>query len=307
MDNSIWISILGFLATVVLAFTVGVFYGGFVRKITARIQNRVGPPVYQNFFDIIKLYSKKTAVHHGWMQHLGPAFAITASVTSLMFIPVLNGQGWIWFENLNFKGDLIFLIYMMVFGSLGMALGAGQTGNPHSAIGVSRGLSQMVGYEIPWVLALVAIMMQAHTTSITGLLDYQNANNTWMMFESPLAFVAALMAMLGMFHYAPFDVPFAPAELASGPGSEFGGKYLALMMTSGSIFAFVKLVLIVDIFMGGASNLIMLVVKTFLLYMIPVLYGIVSPRYRTEQSIRYFWGWPTFIGILGVLYVVFIR
>ncbi len=305
---NIWITILGFLATVFLAFVVGVFYGGFVRKITARVQNRVGPPVYQNFLDIVKLYSKRTAVHHGWMQHLGPAFAITASVTSLMFIPILNGTGWFpWFENLNFKGDLIFLLYMMVFGSLGMALGAGQTGNPNSAIGVSRGLSQMVGYEIPWVLALVALMLQTKTTSLTGLLDYQVSNGTWMMFESPFAFVAAILAMLGMFHYAPFDVPFAPAELSSGPASEFGGKYLALMMSSGSIFSFVKLVLIVDVFMGGASNLIMLVVKTFALYMIPVLYGIVSPRYRTEQSIRYFWGWPTFIGILGVIYAVFIR
>ncbi len=305
---NIWITILGFLATVFLAFVVGVFYGGFVRKITARVQNRVGPPVYQNFLDIVKLYSKRTAINHGWMQHLGPAFAITASVTSLMFIPILNGTGWFpWFENLNFKGDLIFLLYMMVFGSLGMALGAGQTGNPNSAIGVSRGLSQMVGYEIPWVLALVALMLQTKTTSLTGLLDYQVSNGTWMMFESPFAFVAAVLAMLGMFHYAPFDVPFAPAELSSGPASEFGGKYLALMMSSGSIFSFVKLVLIVDVFMGGASNLIMLVVKTFALYMIPVLYGIVSPRYRTEQSIRYFWGWPTFIGILGVIYAVFVR
>lgn len=305
---NIWITILGFLATVLLAFVVGVFYGGFVRKITARVQNRVGPPVYQNFFDIVKLYSKKTAINHGWMQHLAPAFALTASVTSLMFIPILNGTGWFpWFENLNFKGDLIFLLYMMVFGSLGMALGAGQTGNPNSAIGVSRGLSQMVGYEIPWVLALVALMLQTKTTSLTGLVDYQVSNGTWMMFESPFAFVAAILAMLGMFHYAPFDVPFAPAELSSGPASEFGGKYLALMMSSGSIFAFVKLVLIVDVFMGGASNLIMLVVKTFLLYMIPVLYGIVSPRYRTEQSIRYFWGWPTVIGIIGVIYAVFIR
>lgn len=305
---NIWITILGFLATVFLAFVVGVFYGGFVRKITARVQNRVGPPAYQNFLDIVKLYSKRTAINHGWMQHLGPAFAITASVTSLMFIPILNGTGWFpWFENLNFKGDLVFLLYMMVFGSLGMALGAGQTGNPNSAIGVSRGLSQMVGYEIPWVLALVALMLQTKTTSLTGLLDYQVSNGTWMMFESPFAFVAAVLAMLGMFHYAPFDVPFAPAELSSGPASEFGGKYLALMMSSGSIFSFVKLVLIVDVFMGGASNLIMLVVKTFALYMIPVLYGIVSPRYRTEQSIRYFWGWPTFIGILGVIYAVFVR
>jgi NADH-quinone oxidoreductase subunit H len=107
-----------------------------------------------------------------------------------------------------------------------------------------------------------------------------------------------------MMHYAPFDVVFAPAEIASGPPSEFGGKYLGLMMTSGSIFAFVKLVLFVDIFLGGASDFVTLVIKTFLLYMIPVLTGIVSPRFRTEQSILFFWKWPTFIGILAIIVVV---
>jgi len=78
-----------------------------------------------------------------------------------------------------------------------------------------------------------------------------------------------------------------------------------MMMTSGSIFAFVKLTLFVDIFMGGASNLIELVAKTFGLYMIPVLYGIISPRYRTEQAITYFWKWPVFFGIISLLWAAF--
>ena len=294
-----WSLILGIIITIITAFTVGMFYGGISRKVTARIQNRVGPPVWQNFLDVLKLYSKESAINHGWMQHLGPLWAITASTATLMFVPILNnGQ---FYQNLNFSGDLIFLVYMMVFGQLGMALGAGQTGNPNSAIGVSRGLSQMVGYKVPWLLALVAIMVQYKTSSITGLLELQNEIG-WLMFASPFAFIAGLLAFIGMMHYAPFDIVFAPSELASGPPSEFGGKYLGLMMTSGSIFTFAKLVLFVDIFLGGASNIFELLLKTFVLYMIPVLYGIISPRYKTEQSIRYFWGWPTFFGVIGMLY-----
>jgi NADH-quinone oxidoreductase subunit H len=107
-----------------------------------------------------------------------------------------------------------------------------------------------------------------------------------------------------MMHYAPFDVPIAPSELASGPVSEFGGKYLALMMTSSSIFTFAKLVLFTDIFLGGAEDLITLLVKTFALYMIPVITGIVNPRFRTEQAIRFFWKWPTVFGIIAILIVV---
>ena len=297
-----WIKVLGLILTPIIAFVVGVTYGGIVRNITARIQNRFGPPVNQNFWDIIKLYSKRTNINHGWMQHLAPVFAVTASITSLYFIPVLRDSEL--FSNLSFNGDLIFLLYMMVFGSLGMALGVGQTGSANGAIGVSRGLSMLVGYEIPFVLSLVSIMIQFHTTSLNDLLAIQDKFTDWIIFQSPIAFITAILAFLGMMGYKPFDVVIAPAELASGPPSEFGGKYLGLMQTSRSIFTFAKLVLFTDIFLGGAGDFGTLVIKTFLLYMIPVLTGIVNPRFRTEQAIRFFWKWPTAFGILAILIVV---
>ena len=295
----IWKLLLTGSVTTALAFVVGMFYMGLNRKITARIQNRIGPPIYQNFLDVLKLWSKNSAINHGFMQHVAPLWMIGTSITTLMFIPILTDS--VFFTNLTFKGDLILLLYLMVIGPLGMALGAGQTGNPNSAIGVTRGLTQMTGFEIPFVMGLVALMIQYDTTSITGLMAVQEQTGTWLMFSSPFAFLAALLAMLGMFRYSPFDIVGAPAELASGPISEFGGKYLATMMTNGSIFAFVKLTLYVDIFMGGASNLALLVLKTFALYMFPVLIGIVSMRYRTEQSVRFFWGWPVLFGILGLI------
>lgn len=296
----IWKFLLTGSVTTVIAFTVGMFYMGLNRKITARVQNRVGPPIYQNFIDVAKLWSKKSSINHGFMQHVAPLWMIATSITTLMFIPILN-NGSSFFTNLTFEGDLIMLLYLMVIGSLGMALGAGQTGNPNSAIGVTRGLTQMVGFEIPWVMALVALMIQHKTTTVAGLLDVQVQSGTWLMLSSPFAFIAALLAIPGMFRYSPFDIVGAPAELASGPISEFGGKYLGTMMTNGSIFAFVKLTLFVDIFMGGASNLGFLLIKTFILYMFPVLWGLTSPRFRTEQSVRFFWGWPVFFGILGLL------
>ncbi len=295
--------ILGAVVTFLVAFVVGMTYGGLSRKITARVQNRKGPPFYQNFIDAFKLGSKKSAIHHGVMHHFGPAFLMVSSVMTLMIVPVLTHNQW--FPNLNFQGDLIFLLYVMTFGPLGMALGAGQTGNPNSAIGVTRGLSQMVGFEIPWVLALVALMIQYHTTSITGLMAAQAHSGTWLMFSSPFAFVAAVMAMFGMFRYSPFDIVGAPTELASGPISENGGKYLFVMMSSGSVFTFAKLTLYVDLFMGGADNLLILLIKTFALYLIPVLYGVTTPRYRTEQAVRWFWGWPSFFGLLAILQAVF--
>jgi len=308
--DGILFRILGAFITAILAFVVGMLFGGLQRKVTARVQNRVGPPVYQNFLDLLKLQSKTSNVAHGLMGHLAPVWIIIAAMTVLMFIPILHGD--LWFKNLTMNGDLIFLLYMMTFGSLGMALGAGQTGNPNSAIGVTRGLSQMVGFEIPFMLALVALMLQFKTTSIADLMTYQAETSRWIILDNPFAFIAALLASLGMFRYSPFDIVGAPAELASGPVSEFGGKYLGTMMTGGAVFAFIKLVLYVDLFLGGAGHtevqgilgtiigLLELLLKTFLLYMIPVFIGLVSPRFRTEQAIRFFWKWPTLFGLLAI-------
>ncbi len=298
----LFINILGAIVTFLVAFIVGMTYGGLNRKITARVQNRKGPPFYQNFIDAFKLSSKETAIHHGIMHYLGPAFLMVSSVMTLLIVPVFTNNGW--FPNLNFKGDLIFLIYIMTFGPLGMALGSGQTGNPNAAIGVTRGLSQMVGFEIPWVMALIALMIQYHTTSIEGLMEAQAQTGTWFMFSSPFAFIAAILAMFGMFRYSPFDIVSAPTELASGPASENGGKYLFVMMSSGSVFTFAKLTLYVDLFLGGAANLPVLLLKTFALYLIPILYGMTTPRYRTEQAIRWFWGWPSFFGLLAIIQAV---
>ena len=316
MTGNWLIELTGIVLTALLAFTVGMFYGGLRRKVIARAQNRVGPPVYQNFLDLLKLQGKTTNVTHGLMTHLAPVWVLVAAITALLFIPVLHGG--LWFPNFTFKGDLIFLLYLMVMGSLGMALGVGETGNPNGAIGVSRGLSLITGYEIPFVLSLVAIMIQFHTTSLTDLMHYQQATGHWIARENPFAFLAALFSVLGMFHYSPFDIIGAPAELASGPMSEFGGKYLGSLMTGGSIFAFVKLVLITDLFLGGAGHpdaytgaagvllgLVELVIKTFLLYMIPVSIGIVMPRFRTEQAVRFFWRWPLLFGVLGIIWAVF--
>ncbi len=293
----IWIIVMPFIGSL-----VGLTYMGIGRKIIARVQHRYGPPIFQNVVDVIKLYSKRSAITHGVMFHLAPNIAITGTISTLMFVPVLVGENAI--SLFSFQGDLILILYIMVFGCLAMALGAGQSGNPNSAIGVSRGLTQMFGYEIPFVIALVTLMVQNETTSVQNIIAAQDSFMHWNIFQSPFAFVAAMFAFLGMMGNKPFDVPFAPAEIASGPPSEFGGKYLALMQTNRGMFAFVKLVLYVDLFLGGATNFAILLVKTFAFYLIPLFVGIVNPRFRTEQAMTFFWKWPTAIGLAGFLLVL---
>ena len=290
--------------TVAVAIAYGLSIGGVIRKVMARIQGRIGPPVWQPFIDLGKNLSMRSATHHGVMFFLGPIFRAAGGIGLFLLIPVIVGDPR--FTNFSFSGDLLLAMYFLFFGSLGMALGAGEGGHPHSPIGIGRGLSQMSAYELPFGLAVVALAAQAGSFSIhTIVMAQQGGIWHWNLFANPFAAVAAFLAFLGMNMYAPFNIVGAPQEIPVGPPTEFGSQFLSLMMLGRAIFAVAKMVLFMDLFLGGAHSIPEAFAKTFVIYFWSVFVGAVFPRFRTEQAIRFFFGWPTAAGIAGVLLVMF--
>ncbi len=291
---------------ILVAIAYGLLISGIIRKVMARIQGRIGPPVYQGFIDLGKLLVLRTATHHGVMFYLAPIFRAAGGIGLYLLIPVVVGVPAL--ENFSFTGDLLLVMYFMFFGSLGMALGAAESGHPHSSIGISRGLSQMTAFELPFALAVVALAASAGSFSISDIVMAQQGGILhWNLFTHPLAAIAAFLAFLGMNMYAPFNIVGAPQEIPAGPPTEFNSSFLSLMMAGRSIFAVAKMVLFMDLFLGGATNLLEVLVKTFLIYFWSVFVGAVFPRFRTEQSIRFFLGWPTVAGVAAVLLVMLNR
>ena len=80
---------------------------------------------------------------------------------------------------------------------------------------------------------------------------------------------------------------------------------MGMLQTNRAVFNAAKLVLYVNLFFGGATSFIELVVKTFLLYFVTVFVGVSFPRFRTDQSIRFFLGVPALLGLAGILIVAF--
>lgn len=277
----------------------GLLLNGLVRKIVARAHGRLGPPLWQPYIDIIKTNAKRTAITHGIMFFLGPVFRLAGGLGTYLFIPALYGSAV--FANLSFSGDLLLVMYFIFFGQLGMALGAGEGGHPYSAIGVSRGLSQMTAFELPFSLSVIAIAMQYKTLSITGIVAAQQGGIlTWTLFSNPFAAVAGLIALLGMNMHSPFDIVIAPQEVPIGPPTEMQGSFLGMLQTNRAVFTAAKLVLFMNLYLGGATNILTMVLKTFCLYMLSVITGVSYPRFRTEQSIRFFLKIPTLIALAGI-------
>lgn len=298
-----WLPKVGnFSITLLIVTFYGLLMGAFIERIIAKVQGRIGIPYRQPFINILKNFFKRTAISHGIMFYLGPVFRIAGGIGTLAFIPVIYGSEM--FSNFSMAGDLFLVIYFMFFGQLGMALGAGESGHPYSAIGIARGLSQMTAYEVPFALAVISIVIQYDTLSITEIVAAQQGGwQNWTVITNWVATLAALLALLGMTGYSPFDIFLAPQEIPIGPPTEFHSAYLSLLQTNRALFGATKLVLFMNLFFGGATGWVELMIKTFLIYMVAVIVGVAFPRFRVDQAIRFFFKIPTLIGIASIIYV----
>lgn len=299
MTEPLLIHVLYAAITLFIVFNYGIILMGTTARIRARVQGRIGIPVWQPYIDILKNLAKRTTVSHGVMFYLGPVFRLAGGIGTLMFIPVIFGSTL--FGNFHFAGDLLLVVYFIFFGQLGMALGAGEGGHPYSAMGVARGLAQMTAFEVPFTLAIISLAIQYDTLSITELVAAQQGGIlSWNLFANPLATIAGMVAFLGMTMNNPFSVVTAPQEIPMGPPTEYQGPYMGMLQSNRAIFNGAKLILYMNLFFGGATTIIGMVIKTFLIYMVTVVIGVSFPRFRVEDSIRFFLKIPAVIGIAAV-------
>ena len=249
MVSSIIIRLLYALLSLFIVLNVGLLLNGVTRKLYARVSKRYGIRFYQPYIDLVKNYSLETLVSHGVMFYLGPIFRLTSGVGMVLFIPLIYGSEM--FSNFSFSGDAVLLLYFMFFGTLGMALGAGESGQPYSAIGVSRGLAQVTAAEIPLVLAFLAVFIQNQSLSLTEIVAAQQGGFlNWTMFTNPVATATGMFAFLGSMMRSPFDVVLAPQEIPIGPPTEYHGSFLGILSTNRAFFPVAKTILYINIFFG---------------------------------------------------------
>ncbi len=299
MDYSIEKFLWAFLGLFII-LNWGMLMSALMRRIGAKLAGRIGVPLYQPWVDLLKLMSLKTWLSHGVMYYIGPVFRLVGGVGMFLFMPVIFGIE-IW-SNYSFSGDLILLLYFQSFGMLGMAMGASESGSPHAAIGISRGLSQFAAVEVPMTLAVIAIAIQHQTFSFSEIMAAQQGGiMNWTLFTNPLASIAGMLAMLGAMSHSPFNLVKAPNEIPIGPPTEYHSSFLSVLRTNSAILHVVEAALFMNLFFGGADSWYMYIIKTFFVYFISVFVGMVFPRFKIEDSIRWFLKWPTAIGIIAVI------
>ncbi len=290
-------TILQSILSVLSALVIGLFFMGLFRIIMARIHWRYGPPLVQPVIDIIKLFFQRS-VSHGIMFDLGLILSLAGSMVIILFMPFGNGC---WCP-LSGSGGLLVILYIMLLMPFGIALSGGAGGNPNVSIGISRKLILSLGYEVPFLLIVLAVMTRYKSISLVEIVRYQQ-DLQWGLFSWPLclpgiAYFLILPAMLGI---RPFDVASAPQEISSGPMAEYGGKYLAFVHIEHAFGLSITIALFVNLFLGGADNILFLFIKMLVVFVLGLFVHAVFPRFRVEQAIKYLWKWPTALAFVGLV------
>lgn len=284
--------------------TVGLFLTWVDRKVTARIQWRVGPPIYQPFADFFKLLSKETLIPDGASKLLfliAPIISVFAMSAVGAMLIIMN-----FYPTSSFMGDLIVIIYLLALPPLATIIGASASKNPLSAVGASREMTLYFGYELPFITAiLVAIIKTGGEIRIGEIVMFQEMYGPILYSISGVtATIVILVCMQAKLGYVPFDIAEAEQELMAGVYTEYSGFALALFKLTKAMMLFLLPCLIITLFWGGIASWFA-ILKLLLFVVLIILIKNTNPRLRIDQALKFFWIGLMPLAVLGIVLAFF--
>ncbi len=309
-DVSAWVFFLLIFPGMLFSVLLGLSLSWVDRKVTALVQWRQGPPPTQPFWDVIKLLGKEVVLPaeswvSGFLTLPFVAFSATALAATIVWLALLDvGAAPI--------GDLFVVLYLLSIPSLAVILGGASSGNPLGAIGASRDMKLVLGFELPFVIALLVAVFQSHpevigaTTSLSGLQALQHEFGSVLSRPSGvLAFLVAILCAHAKLGFVPFDVAEAETEIGEGALVEYSGAALGFFKLTNALLLSVLPVFLVLVFWGGLTptplGVVAFVAKVVLIVVLFVLVKNTNPRVRIDQALRFFWGPVTVVALIALI------
>jgi len=281
------------------AIGLGFFSEWVLRKFVARIQNRMGPTytgyggILQPIADFFKLLGKEDiepAYADKFFFKLVPLLYLALPLTALLIIPMLGSQAVI-----SFEGDLVFLAFIFTMISLVVFIGGLLSGSIFSIVGGVRAATQLLGYEIPFLLALFGPAIPASSLSLSKITAWQQQNLAWGLWTQPIGFGVFVVGLLAELELVPFDIPEAETEIVAGWSVEFTGRRLALIRLGKDIELVVASALIADLYLGGPQPIGMIppiiafLIKMFAALLLLAYLKTLFARFRIDQVLGGMW------------------
>ncbi len=288
--------ILGGVLNVILVLALAPFLQGVVRKLTARIHSRQGPPLLQPYFDLLKLLGKED-IESGEspvMQRFAAWLSLAAVLAVACFLPMGFGAP------MNAAGDVILLIYLLTLCGISTLLAGLAAGSTYSLVGVSREMMSMIALEPILAVALIVGALHAGSLRLDAVLQGSVYASVGIPWSGLIMLAVILLSFQAFLQRTPFDICEAETELMEGPLMEYSGPKLALFQYAQMARLIIYGALFAGLFLPWAAQLpfplgwLLFWTKVFLMVLLVTVIAATHARYRIDQALRYF------AGLLGV-------
>ena len=278
---SLWTALL----FIILAPFIGGLVSGIDRKVTARMQGRVGPPILQPFYDVGKLFEKENLV-----------VTTTQNFYVLSYLVFIIVSGALFFAG----GDMLLVIFAFTLAHIFLVLGGYASYSPYSFIGAERELIQIIAYEPMIILTAVGMYMVAGSFYVSDIA----ASSLPLIMYLPGVFIGFLMVLTIKLRKSPFDLStshHAHQELVKGVTTEFTGPSLAKIEIA---HWYENVFLLGVIFLFFAFSIPLALAALVIAYLLEILIDNTFSRVKWQVTLRSAWIMAGMLGLvnLAVLY-----
>ncbi len=341
LDPAYWqiTTLKGIIALVVVPSTAGIIAFVFLFKFVSFMHNRLGP-MEAGPHGALQLLAE--AGRFMQKEDLAPAAAdkrifrwapiVVMVATFLIYVVIPAGPNAI-IEDL--PGGIYYVLAIASLSVLGILMAGWASANKYALLGALRAAGQLIAYELPMVLAVLGVVIQAGTINMQGIVAAQMGDgaeifglsiigNPYILtqFVGMLIFITAVQAELSQ---TPFDMPVAESEIVGGYMVEYSGTRFLLFFLAEFSSAFAFAAIAATLFLGGWAlpeawgipreamhvlGPLVLLAKTMLFALIIFWVRFTFPRLREDQLQKFAWKVMVPIALVnimatGVLKVVF--
>ena len=281
------VSLLGLL-NVAAALLLAPLCEGIMRKLRAAIHSRIGPPITQPYWDLLKLLGKEDLRSTMSRVYAAlPTLTLGSALLLATLIPLVGASA-----PLAFAGDLIVVIYVAAMSGVMIMLVGFASASPYASIGSSREMMMLLSVEPILAVALIVGAFKAKTLALGGIIDWQVQNGP--SISMAIAGLALFLAMQAFAGKLPFDIAEADQEIMGGSLVEQSGPRLALLRWAMWVKQLVLAFLLVQVFFPWPhfenilANLVATGVKVLLVLILITVVDVINPRLRIDQAMGYF-------------------
>ena len=243
---------------------------GIFRKLLARTQNRIGPPITQSFYDIIKLFGKKRSDSKGYKNILFKTIPFLYFIsTCSLFLFVLGIA--------KFEFDFIMLIYMIILSSALYILLGLVSNSPFGAFGSMRDMLLMICYEIIMTISLFSFIIYSDVLTLSEM------NESWLILKLPIASLCLFVVALVETRITPFDTAEAEAEIMGSIETEYSGGNLGFIGLSRQL-RFLFFVILLTRLLFNPSEILSFILFSVLIFFVLLFNEATTARYKADQT-----------------------